>query len=42
MVTAVVGCSGASCASGPALRLWFDRFKLKLPVFGPLLTKIVR
>ena len=25
----------------PALRLWFDRRKLKLPVFGPLLTKIV-
>jgi len=25
----------------PALRLSFDRFKLKLPVFGPLFTKIV-
>lgn len=25
----------------PALRLWFDGRKLKLPVFGPLLTKIV-
>ncbi|GIJ50902.1 type II secretion system protein F [Virgisporangium aliadipatigenens] len=24
----------------PGLRLWFDRMKLKVPVFGPLFTKI--
>ncbi|WP_433050250.1 type II secretion system F family protein [Dactylosporangium sp. CS-033363] len=27
-------------AGNPAVRLWFDKVKLKLPVFGPLFTKI--
>ncbi|GGM41679.1 type II secretion system F family protein [Dactylosporangium sucinum] len=27
-------------ASNPAARLWLDKVKLKLPVFGPLFTKI--
>ena len=27
-------------AANPAVRLWFDKVKLKLPVFGPLFTKI--
>ncbi|MEV6927741.1 type II secretion system F family protein [Dactylosporangium sp. NPDC051485] len=27
-------------AANPAVRLWFDKMKLRLPVFGPLFTKI--
>ena len=27
-------------ARNPAVRLWFDKVKLRLPVFGPLFTKI--
>ncbi|MER7003314.1 type II secretion system F family protein [Dactylosporangium sp. NPDC000555] len=27
-------------AGNPAVRLWFDKVKLRLPVFGPLFTKI--
>ncbi|WP_426506873.1 type II secretion system F family protein [Dactylosporangium sp. McL0621] len=27
-------------ANNPAVRLWFDKVKLRLPVFGPLFTKI--
>ncbi|WP_433609745.1 type II secretion system F family protein [Dactylosporangium sp. CA-139114] len=27
-------------AGNPAVRLWFDKVKLKVPVFGPLFTKI--
>jgi type IV pilus assembly protein PilC len=27
-------------AGNPAVRLWFDKVKLKIPVFGPLFTKI--
>ncbi|MER7279720.1 type II secretion system F family protein [Dactylosporangium sp. NPDC000244] len=27
-------------AGNPAVRLWFDKMKLKVPVFGPLFTKI--
>jgi len=29
-----------AAAANPAVRLWLDRVKLKLPVFGPLFTKI--
>ncbi len=32
--------SAGNCAASPRFRLAFDRLKLRLPVFGPLFTKI--
>lgn len=44
LVTAVVVVTTVTlrkaAAANPAVRLWIDRMKLKLPVFGPLFTKI--